>query len=358
MARLIVRLSTCETRIARPCYIGGMLVHLNGQLVPVHEARVSAFDRGYLFADGIYEGLRSFKHDGQRRLIAPELHVRRMARGLERCGIAYDPAKLLPITDELLKVNNLDDAFVYWQVTRGTPDLHAGPVRERVRVNNLTPSVLAYAKPIDRLDVTNPDNARPAVKKASLQIDERWMVGEVKSISLLGNVLAALAGVEASGIDGAAETILCRPMTDGTHVLSEGTYTNIALVIPKPGFSEGDRQREPMQTHEILTPSLESAPILNGVTRAAMLALCPQLREARLTTRDLARCSELLLLGTTTMITSITHVDGRPIGGGAVGPVAVELSRFWARALKNRDDLGSFPGVFEKPISKPATVVW
>lgn len=358
MARLIVRLSRCETRVARPCYIGGMLVHLNGQLVPVHEARVSAFDRGYLFADGIYEGLRSFLHDGQRRLIAPELHVRRMARGLERCGIAYDPARLLPITDELLRVNNLDDAFVYWQVTRGTPDLHSGPVRERVRVQNITPSVFAYAKPIERLDVTDPQNSRPAVKKASLQVDERWTVGEVKSISLLGNVLAALSGVEASGMDGAAETILCRVKDDGTHVLSEGTYTNIALVIPKPGFSESDRLREPLKTHDVLTPSLESAPILNGVTRAAMLALCPQLREACLTTRDLSRCSELLLLGTTTMITSITHVDGRAIGSGGVGSVAVELSRFWARALKNRDDLGAFPGVFEKPISKPGAVVW
>jgi D-alanine transaminase len=347
-----------ETRNAPPCYIGGMLVHINGQLVPVHEARVSAFDRGFLFADGIYEGLRSFNHDGERRLIAPELHVRRMARGLERCGIAYDPAKLLPITHELLRVNNLDDAFVYWQVTRGTPDLHGGPVRERVRVDNLQPTVMAYVKPIERLDVSRPEEARPAVKKASLQVDERWLVGEVKSISLLGNVLAALAGVEASGIDGAAETILCRAMPDGTHVLSEGTYTNIALVIPKPGFGESERLREPLKTHEVLTPSLESTPILNGVTRAAMLALCPDIREARLTTRDLARCSELLLLGTTTMITSITHVDGRAIGTGAVGPVAMELSRFWARALKNRDDLRAFPGVFEKPIAKPNTVVW
>ena len=99
-----------------------MLVHLNGRLVPANEARVSVFDRGFLFGDGIYEGLRT--EGGV--IVGNELHVARMRRGMEEMRLdvspyAFDPSTLSYLTAELLEANGLRDAAVYWQVTRGVP---------------------------------------------------------------------------------------------------------------------------------------------------------------------------------------------------------------------------------------------
>ena len=105
-----------------------MLVHLNGQLLPADQARVSVFDRGFIFGDGVYEGLRSVQIDGRRRVIGLGRHVRRLQEGLNEIGVGFDAAAIGGATDALLSANNLDDAFVYWQITRGTP-----PARGRAR---------------------------------------------------------------------------------------------------------------------------------------------------------------------------------------------------------------------------------
>lgn len=287
-----------------------MLVYLNGQLVEHTQAQVSVFDRGFIFGDGLYEGLRAFSLNGQRRLIAAHLHIARMQAGLDEARIPYIAARFLHITDALLDAAGLDDAFVYWQVTRGTPSLDAGPVRARTDISKLQPTDFAYISPLRPIDW---HNLQPAVKRAAVQPDDRWNRGHVKSISLLGNVIASLDGVNAQGAGGAEETILVRLTPDGP-VITEGTYTNVALVLPGP--HGGSR---------IVTPSLTSAPILNGVTRAILLKTCPEVEEDRVTLDDLERASEVLLLGTTTMVTSVTHLNGQPVGNGMPGPVAVNL---------------------------------
>jgi branched-chain amino acid aminotransferase len=93
---------------------------------------VSPFDHGFLFGDGVYEGLRAFSHNGVTKVLGEQRHIARFGRGLAACGIDWDAGQMPALTRELLAANNLSEAFVYWQVTRGTPDLSAGPVRSRV----------------------------------------------------------------------------------------------------------------------------------------------------------------------------------------------------------------------------------
>src|SRR3954469_25445989 len=119
-----------------------MLIHLNSQILPVGEARVSVLDRGFLLGDGIYEGLRAF--DG--RVVGMDLHIKRMQAGLDEARIPWDAAQLTGLTHQLLEVNKLRDAFIYWQVTRGAPA--AGqPVRTRRLSGVVTPTVFGYATP-------------------------------------------------------------------------------------------------------------------------------------------------------------------------------------------------------------------
>lgn len=303
-----------------------MLVHLNGQLVEHDRAAVSPFDRGFLFGDALYEGLRSF-HDeraGRARVIGLRRHIARMAAGLREARIAWDAKQLGPLTDQLLAANGLHEAFIYWQVSRGTPRLGAGPVRARVPADIERPTVFGYCTPLP------PMSDRPALKRASLQPDVRWLRGTLKTTSLIGNIMAASAAHAGCAAD---EAILVRRV--GEHdVVTEGTYTNVALALPDAA-SLG-----PVPGLRLVTPALTSAPLLAGVTRDILLSCGCGLSEARVTRADLDRASEVLLIGTTTMVTTVTHIDGRPTRMPEPGPAAIHLLAALLRAIHSgREDV-------------------
>lgn len=314
-------------------YPPAVIVHLNGELVPAEQARVSVFDRGFLFGDGIYEGLRavSLPAEGQsparRRVIGMHRHVRRMQQGLDAVGIAWDASSLPRMTDDLLDANGLRDAFVYWQVTRGTPPAGA-PVRSRVPVPGTRPTVMGYCTPLPELPraglwAGGRDAPVPATKAASVQADLRWLRGQVKSISLLGNLLASVAAAERGG----EEAILVR---DG--LLTEGSYTNVFIVTPA---GPGERGR-------VVTPSLESAPILAGVTRDILIDLDPAIEQRAVRAAELESASEVILVGTTTLVTSVPSLDGRRVGTGEPGPHARRLLGLLLDAIAHgRDDLAA-----------------
>ncbi len=288
-----------------------MLVHVNGQIVPAEQARVSVFDRGFIFGDGIYEGLRSVRVNGSRRVIGLRRHIRRLSEGLAAVGIAWDASRLGAMIDELLTANGLDDAFIYWQVTRGTPPSGA-PVRSRAPAAGTVPTSMGYCTPLPGLE----SNHEPAWKAASVQEDIRWTRGEVKSISLLGNIVVSMAAAERGG----EEAILVR---DG--LVTEGAYTNVVIVTP-----EG----------EAATPSLNSAPMLAGVTRQILVGLDPALVERPVRAGELETAREIMLVGTTTMVTSVTRLDGRVIGSGEAGPVARRLLDVLVRAIREEREDG------------------
>ncbi len=289
-----------------------MLVHLNSQLLPVDQARISPLDRGFLFGDGIYEGLRAF--DG--RVVAMDLHIKRMQAGLNTARIPWDAARLAPITEQLLAANNLKDAFIYWQVSRGCP-APGQPIRTRLLKGQITPTVFGYAVATPPLKTYEPPNPPPSKTMAIVQ-DTRWLRGQMKSISLLGSVLAAIEADET----GADDAVLVR---DG--LVAETTSANVVLAVPR---ADG--------TTELVTPSLESVPILAGVTRDVLIEAAPRhglpITQRAVYLEELRSATEIMALGTLTMVTSVTKLDGKPVGAGSPGPLARKLMDVMLKAIR------------------------
>lgn len=272
---------------------GPKLVHLNGKIVPAADAKISVFDRGFVFGDGIYEGLRAF--GGWVRNL--DDHVARMQRGLDEAAIRWDARNLHDLCPPLLEANDLADAFMYWQITRGTPK-PGHPVRARLAEPDIEPTVFGYCLPLPGVD----ELREPTTCVGTTVPDTRWHKGHVKSISLMANVMAAMAATESAG----EEAILIR---DGR--VSESCATNIFVVVPGPGGRP-----------DLCTPPLDDVSILPGVTRKILLSLFPDAKVRRITDDELHHASEIFLTGTITTIKSVVRLDGRPVGEGRPGPVA------------------------------------
>ncbi|MBX3403698.1 MAG: aminotransferase class IV [Phycisphaeraceae bacterium] len=296
-----------------------VIVYLNGDLLPRDRARVSVFDRGFVFGDGVYEGLRAVPRrggGGNTRIVGLRGHEERMAEGLREARIDWDVRRLGPESERLLAANSMLDAFVYWQVTRGTPG-EGAPVRQRVPGTAMTPTVFAYCSPQPPLD----SFAAPACKSAVAIRDIRWEMGRLKSISLMGNVWCAMHA-DAAGAD---DAILIRKRRgEGDGLVGEGLATNVVVVT-----REG----------EVCTPSLDSVPILAGVTRAILLRERPEIRERAVRASELRDAREIMLIGTTTMVASVTRLDGAQVGDGTPGPVAHSLLRTLVDAIRSRRDV-------------------
>ncbi len=287
-----------------------MIVHLNGALVPVTEAKVGVFDRGFVFGDSVYEGLRAFRG----RIVALDRHVERMRSALKESRIDWNPAQMGSLSDALLRANGMEEAFVYWQVSRGTP-APGHPVRSRIPVGPMPPTVFGYCSyqpPMSKFE------QGPLMVAAAVRPDTRWTRGHLKSCSLMGNVIASIESAEA----GAQETILVR---DG--VVAEASASNVILALP-------GRAGE----IEIATPSLESVSILGGITRALLIDEFPEIVCRAVRVEELPKAGEIMVCGSTSMVTSVVTLDGRPVGDGQPGPVAKRLLAGLVRAIKR--DLG------------------
>src|SRR5256885_484603 len=271
-----------------------MLVYLNGRFLESSEAAISALDRGFIFGDGVYEVWRVVR--GQ--LFEAARHQQRLERGLRELRITRPVdgtlERITAIGERLLKDNGLasGEATLYVEITRGSAlRTHYFPLP------GTAPTMFAMASAFA------PSETRFSGTKVITQPDVRWLRCDLKTIQLLPNVLARQAATEA----GASEAIFVR---DG--VLTEGTHTTVFALI------DGELRTHP--ANQLVLP---------GVTREVVIELA---REAglRVTERaigvsDLPNASELFLTGTTTDVTPVVSVDGRPIGGGAPGPVARAL---------------------------------
>lgn len=282
-----------------------MHVFLNGQLVPAANASISVFDRGFLMGDGVYEGLRSFGG----RVHSLGHHIRRFRDGLREARIDWDPSQMEAQTARLLEVNGLDDAFIYWQITRGIPG-PGQPVRTRIPAGPLTPTVLGFCAAQPSLDSYT---APPTAQCVTVQ-DLRWHRGRLKSTSLLGNVLSAME----AGDHGCREAIMVR---DG--LVTEACACNVILAVPTTGGRT-----------QLVTPSLDSVPILAGVTRARVLELHPEIVQRAVTAQELGQAREVILVGTTALVTSVTHMDGRAVGDARPGPQATRLLESFVGAIR------------------------
>jgi D-alanine transaminase len=269
-------------------------VYLNGEFVPKEQATISVDDRGFIFGDGIYEVVRVI--DG--RIFEWGAHAARLAYGAAGIRLALDAAAisgLKGVCERLVTDNGLADgeATVYMEVSRGAaPRTHYFPPA------GTAPTVYAAAS---RFVV--PRDQRDSGVRAITAPDIRWLRCDLKTVNLLGAVLARQAATEA----GAYEAVLLR---DG--VVTEGAATNVFAVI------DGVVRTHPLGNL-----------ILPGITRKVVVELIREhgiaLVETPVTQSELFRVSELFLCGTTTDVTGVISLDGKPVGTGVPGPVTMRL---------------------------------
>ena len=266
-----------------------MIVYLNGQYLPREQACLSPEDRGFLFADAIYEVARFFR--GRPYRLAE--HIGRMRDGLAAVRIPADPGFYPEVAAHLLEENGLaqSDAVVYAQVSRGAaPRSHAFPPE------SIPPTMFAFARPSD-------PEPPPEGGSVILVPDERWGRCDIKTVMLLPNVLAAQKAREA----GAMDAILTR---DG--IAWEGTKANLFCVC-----------------RGVLRTAPNGPRILPGVTRNAALEAARRLglsvEERVFTTEELFAAEEVFFASTTLWTYPLVEIEGRRIGDGKPGRIAQTL---------------------------------
>lgn len=277
-----------------------MQVYLNGSYIEHSQATVSVDDRGFLFADGVYEVIRVY---GGRAFLA-EPHMTRLRAGLDALLIRNAAIADLPaVWDRLIDTNGITgDGTVYIQVTRGAaPRKHAFPPADT------EPTVYVAARPFKQ----HPADYFTRGVGAITVGDTRWSRCDIKSVSLLPNVLANQQAHAA----GAFEALYVR---DG--VLIEGSHSNLFGVVD-----------------DTLVTYPSSNYILTGITRNLVLDLARELgiatAERPIYTDRLEDVRELFLSGTTTEVLPVTTLDGRPVGDGSVGAITKQLKDAYRRRI-------------------------
>ncbi|MBP6901975.1 MAG: D-amino acid aminotransferase [Burkholderiaceae bacterium] len=283
------------------------LCHLNGRLLPLREATVPVMDRGFLFGDGVYEGIPVYG----RRLFRFDEHMARLDRSLAKLRIAnpHGRAEWLALLRELIAAQPAEDQFVYLQVTRGV-----APSRDHVMPAGLPPTVFAMS------NAARPPSAEQRHQGVACITarDFRWERGDIKSISLLGNVLAR----QMSADQGAAETILLR---DGW--LTEAAHSNVWIA------HEGALLGPPKSEH-----------VLEGIRYELLRELCEEVGIAYnlrpIAEADLRAADEVLLSSSGKEVLPVTRLDGEPVGHGALrgkpGPVYARLYEAYQRAKREQ----------------------
>jgi D-alanine transaminase len=279
------------------------IAYVNGRYLPQREASVNIEDRGYQFADGIYEVVHLY--DG--RLIDEDLHLNRLQRSLREIRLP-DPmsrAALRHVLHEVARRNRVREGLLYMQVTRGVARRdHPFPSQP------VSPSVVVTIRRIPPY----PTDVDKWTASAITYPDQRWARCDIKTVALLPNVLARQAAKE----NGAIEAIL----VDGNGMVTEGAATSFWIV---------DRNGV------LRTRHLDRA-ILPGCTRDALLTLIGEEKvefsETQFSEHDVREAREAFITSATSFVKPIVRIDGQPVGTGEVGPVTRRLFDAFARHVK------------------------
>jgi D-alanine transaminase len=277
------------------------IAYVNGRYVPHRAASVHVEDRGYQFADGIYEVIAVA--DG--KLIDAGPHLERLERSLRELRIAPPMARkpLEHVMREVIRRNGVDNGIIYLQMTRGVaPRDHAFPGKPKTQV------VMTARR-------SRPQPAKIAEEgvKAITLPDIRWKRCDIKSVSLLPNILAKQQAKEA----GAYEAWL----VDANGMVTEGSSTN-AWIVTRDG--------------QLVTRSIENA-ILAGITRGAVLALAREeglsLVERPFSVTEAKAAREAFITSTSSYVTPVTQIDDQVIANGRPGSISLKLRARYMRYM-------------------------
>ncbi|MEN3367564.1 MAG: D-alanine transaminase [Burkholderiales bacterium] len=267
------------------------LVYLNGAYTPLSEAKIPVLDRGFIFGDGIYEVVPMYA----RKPFRAKQHLARLFRSLASIGIPnpHTEEEWMALVDKVSQAHPAGDQVIYIQVTRGVAKrAHAFPAE-------VTPTVFIMTNP---LALPSAEAVEAGVACVSME-DKRWLHCEIKSVSLLGNVLAAQNAAE----NGVTEAIQFR---DG--FLTEASSSNVWIV----------------KNGKLMGPPKDNL-ILEGIRYGLMEELSAagdiQLESRRITRDEVFAADEVLITSATKEILPVVTIDGKSIGNGKPGPVFRKL---------------------------------
>ena len=279
-----------------------MLVFLNDKIISNEESHLSPFDRGFLFADGVYESIRTYN----KKLFRYTDHLNRLKRSLKETRIDFNRLSSLEnIIYELIKKNNIEnETLVYLQITRGA----AYPRTHSFSKEKTKPTLFIY---VEGFKEDNEEQSRGV--KVILQEDVRWLRCDIKSTSLLPVVLANQKASE----EGAAEAILVR---DG--MITEGTHTNFFAV-----------------KDETIYTAPKSRLILEVITRKVVLEFCEKfkidLKEEFIEKDNLKNFTEFFITSTTKEITPVTTIDYWTVNEGEPGKITRSLQSVFKKITED-----------------------
>lgn len=274
------------------------IVYVNGVYMPDHEATVSIFDRGFLFADGVYEVTSVL--DG--KLIDFDSHAHRLRRSLNelamRCPIETED--LLAVHRELVRSNGIEEGLIYLQITRG-----ADSDRDFVYPSEDTPATVVLFTQ-NKPGLADGPLAKTGIKVISI-LDQRWGRRDIKTVQLLypsmGKMMAKAAGCDDAWM-----------VEDGE--VTEGTSNNAYIVM----------------AGKIVTRHLSNE-ILHGITRSAVLKFAREaqmeVEERPFTIQEAQYADEAFFTSASAFVMPVVELDGRPIGTGKPGPVATRLREIY-----------------------------
>ncbi len=274
----------------------GLVIYCNGAFVPEEEAKVSVFDHGFLYGDGIFEGIRAYYG----RVFKLDEHLKRLYESAKsiQLNIGISKVEMQEIVLETLRKNDLKDAYIRLVVSRGKGDLGLDPTKcpqaaifcIAAQIKIFEPIMYEMGLEVKTVAIrrNNPDSLSP----------------RIKSLNYLNNILAKIEANQAGVVEGI--------MLNQEGYVAEGTSDNIFIV------------REGV----LITPPL-SAGILEGITRDSVLQLAKKLgieaREELFTRHDLYTAEECFLTGTAAELIPVIKVDGREIGDGVPREVYKQL---------------------------------
>ncbi|MBN2581758.1 MAG: branched-chain-amino-acid transaminase [Planctomycetes bacterium] len=282
------------------------VVYINGELLPKSQAKVSVYDHGLLYGDGVFEGIRIYN----RKAFRLEAHTRRLFESAHaiRLEMPWTPEEVNRAINETIAANSeLVDGYIRVVVTRGIGALGISPTSCR------DPQLIVIVDTIALYGEELYEHGLRLVTSSVMRNHPNALSPRIKSLNYLNNIMAKIEAVDA----GTPEAM----MLNHLGLVSEATGDNIFIV----------------RSGEVLTPPV-AAGILEGITRDEVIDICrcqgKPCREIDLTRYDVYTASECFLTGTAAEVIAVVQVDGRTIGDGKPGPVTQDIRAEFRRRTK------------------------
>jgi branched-chain amino acid aminotransferase len=280
-------------------------VWIDGRLVEKEQAKISVFDHGLLYGDGVFEGIRVYNG----RLFEWEAHIRRLFDSAKstRLNIPMTAAQIKTVVEETIRANGFTDCYIRLIVTRGIGALGVNPA------SCSNPSVIVIADRIEMYSKDVCEKGMSVITASVIRNHPNALSPRIKSLNYLNNILGKLEAIDA----GVAEAI----MLNGQGNVAECTADNIYIV----------------RDGNVLTPTSADG-ILEGITRRVIFTLCAKqqipMREQTIQRHDLYIADECFISGTGAEIAPVVKIDGRTIGAGVPGPTTKRIMDAFHRHVR------------------------